>query len=1118
MLNIYYGSEELNKAKFLFEKIKEDRGDNQREETILIVPNQFTVEGERLAFRYMGEKSLMDLNVMTFNRLATRLKNLIGGEKKTFITATGRAMLLRKILMEQEENLRIFKGKTLGGNFISEMNEFFGNLKSYGITPPDIEELAEKETEDRILKGKLEDLALVYSSYSDFISGKFLDTDDYSKEFVKNVQLWKEGKDTNIWIYGYDSIVPKDREVLRSLLKKCKSVNVVLSSNMPCFSLEDLDRTDIFYAPKRLMSQLISLGKEEELLGSVYKIPKIYIEQDRNFDIANLEKGLFADGERRTNEHAQKTLEDEGQKKEKKITVVEASNGYFEGESAASFILHLLRDKGYRYGDIMVVCNDEDKLSSVVERVFFEYGIRYFADRKWDIDSQPLVALVLALSDISSKGYVKRSIFSGLKSGLLGLAREDIEKLEIYTTNYNIVFGKWGEAFTKGSFEYSQEDMDSLEKSRQDVVRLFGTFMERSKEAKTVYDFVKILYTYLLEDLNILTIMEAEEKGQEEGGYFDTSQITRQIWNGISDYFDQMVELIGGEPYRAEEFNQLLKAGFSQISIGLIPPSSDDIIVGSLPRTRSGQVKAVLFLGFNEGTVPQDGKDATIFTKTELSRLEDRGKSLCTSQVEAEQEELLSIYRTLCSPLEHLYISYSTGDSEGKSIRPSYILEDIRRAVGYIEVEKDVVNAGSTLKLLGGKMNTLRHFTNWQKDKSKWDGRNTAVWHEVERIYREANNPNYRIIQQMIERKEDEHLIGKDLATSLFANGSDQLKLSPSRVENYSRCPFNYFISYGIRPREDAVYQASFREIGDIYHEALMEMSKKLSDDGTWGSVDEGMLYKILEDIVIPTAHSYKDGVFVYSKADAYKVKRVLENIFITALALVKHYRLGHIDTSLFEEEFKEQDRPLSPILFEDENCLITGKIDRVDYLPSGNVKIIDYKTGNVEYKKEEIEAGYTLQLMIYLDAATKERKPAGVFYFKIKDPKEDLSKKNSLERSTKGTAITFDSQLLDDFKMTGVIVDDDTNIEDIAGRLASGEKSSVVSLSKTQKGEYSKTAVKKLLMNPEEFEELRQLARSHVSKAISSMKAGRVEADPLVLKDKDPCKYCLSKDVCGRE
>ena len=64
------------------------------------------------------------------------------------------------------------------------------------------------------------------------------------------------------------------------------------------------------------------------------------------------------------------------------IRLYKANNSYSEIEWIANDILKLVRDKGYRYNDIAVVCRDIDNYDKITSVIFNEYNIPYFLDKK----------------------------------------------------------------------------------------------------------------------------------------------------------------------------------------------------------------------------------------------------------------------------------------------------------------------------------------------------------------------------------------------------------------------------------------------------------------------------------------------------------------------------------------------------------------------------------------------------------------------------------------------------------------------------------------------------------------------------------------------------------------
>ena len=293
--------------------------------------------------------------------------------------------------------------------------------------------------------------------------------------------------------------------------------------------------------------------------------------------------------------------------------------------------------------------------------------------------------------------------------------------------------------------------------------------------------------------------------------------------------------------------------------------------------------------------------------------------------------------------------------------------------------------------------------------------------------------------------------------------------MSPSRIETFSRCPFSHFVTYGLRPEERRVFEASSREIGDVYHRCLMKLTQELTVKGKdvtdpqspWMTVTKEECSDLVRREIDAIAGEYREGLFNAGAVENYRRERLIEVCSQVCYAVVEQVRKGRIKTILPEVLFGR--RGVLPPVETDvdgRKVYIEGIIDRVDYLEDGRVKIVDYKTGNENFDINEARTGYRLQLMIYLQAACqKGARPAGVFYFLIKDHQINM------------TEMDIDSQTVEDkirknFRMNGIMVDDEEVIEEIAGRFTGS--SDVVQIRNTKDG--IKSAGKETLVAEDEF------------------------------------------------
>lgn len=1083
MLNIFYGRESIDKERFIYEQIAK-----KQMRTLVIVPDQYTLEAEKQAFRFLQVRGLIDVEIVSMSRLGFKLLAEQGGGQKTFIDKYGRHMLLSQIASRLEEELQVFKDTRRKNSFIEMANNFISEMKQYNASPEDLAQLADHLEEDSLLKKKLTDLQLIFAEYEKRIAGKYTDSEDYISLYTEKISSSAMVKGANIWVYGFDSFAPKSLDVLGHLMAASENVNVFLTYDQNCRDEEIFQLTGIVM--ENLMKQADLFGIRHQRL----QVAGRYVSQKKPA-IKTLEQELFAVGIRKSNEH-------------KGITLVKAANMYNEAESAAAFILHLLRDKGFRYRDIVVICNDQAVRGSIISRIFDECGISLFDDKKRSILASPIAIFVVSLIETVAYRYRTADIFKVLKTGFTHLSAEDIELLENYAIKYRVKGSMWKKTFIKGQMEYGDDGLTHINHIREGVMELFDGFEVIYRRAKDNQQFIEAYYDFLMESVGmgekILTLI-AE---QEEQGMLDLAEETSQIWGQIVGLFDQLAELTGEDLFDGKEFANVLITGLSELEVGVLPPTSDDILMGTMQRTRSGQVKAAVVIGANEGVLPSGAPEEGLFSLEELDYLAESGKEICKVDRIRVLEEKLAIYRNLSKPSDYLWISYSASDEEGKETRPSEIIDNLRRIFPGLAVENDVLNSQEIRNLVGGRLSTLRHLTaalQTAKKGEKIDG----GWKPVMEWFSANDKSDLDKVRKGLEFTNEQRNINSQLMRDLYVReGKKDLTLSPSRLERFSRCPFSHFVAYGLRPEERRIFEAAGREIGDIYHKCLMKLSEKLTREAAWETVSEEECRNFVAEVVGKETADYREGVFHFSNEELYKSKRIEDTCFYVCWALVEQVRSGRIKESLYEVPFgKEQ--PIPPIEIDcgDEKVYIEGKIDRLDVLDQERVKIIDYKTGKENFDTEEARGGYRLQLMLYLKAAQeKERKPAGVFYFLIGDPRVDLTGVDKEKISDK-----ILKEMRKFFRLNGIMVNDTQVIGDIAGEFEG--YSDIVPLRKGKEG--VKATSEGFLLNEEEFTELQAAVDQQIEKLCRQLTDGKISITPKKTAKESPCTYCEYKGIC---
>ena len=1137
MLNIYYGAETTDKERFIFENIEG--------KTLLLVPDQFSLQAERDAFFYLEKDCLMDLRVVDFNALGHKVVSEAGGGKPQLIDKYGSQMLLTKVLGQMDKDLTVYRGFSRKSSFIDRIYGVISDMKRYGVDPDMLADIIDKLDENTYLKHKLTDIEKIYAKYQELIEGKYLDAEDYILFYGEKILGSPMVAESEIWIYGFDTFTPKNILVIERLIKTARKVSIVMTYE------ED---NEIFGLTRHVMDKLI---KTAEDINEEVNVSKI--EGDIKKSVWGCIGGDDACCQAADECDACCKMADTGSP----ITMVAASNQYAEAERAAAYILSLVRDHGYKYGDIVVVCNDMEGRGNILRRTFTRWGIPLFVDKKRTVMHHPAVSCLLAVMEIVSKGYRTESVMRMIKSGLMGFTSDETDLLENYVNSFKIRGTAWTKEFTKTGDKYSEEDLimlNSLRRTIEDTVQEAGTSIGKYNTAS---EKTKGLYRFLTEIFGMPERIENLIARQEAAGFAEGAAETAQSWSVICSILDQIVEILGEEKVSNEELLKLMTIGMERVEIGIVPVSSDRVIMGTLQRTRLSRVKVLLIAGANAGVLPMEAGEEGLISDREKAVLEDLDIELSKRDIISRREESLAIHRTLHLPEERLYISCASAGEGGESQRPSEVFERVKvflEADGSFDVLSDLEDSEDVFDMLVSCEGTLEYMTDAVRKFS--DGEEIDDnWLKVMDWY-EKNRPEEldKVKAGMLFDNRAE-AVGAKFSDALYRGDRDKLSVSASRLEKYSNCPFAHFIMYGLRAETPVVYEMGAREIGDVYHHCLMTLSKKLTPDAAsgmavdapgspWMTITKEQCRQEVTDIISDSMGDFREGLLDAGQSEKYRTERVIEICGDAAWSMVKQVRKGNIKAMFFEEPFGRGSM-IPPITVDagGSEVLIQGKIDRLDVMHGDAVRVVDYKTGSDTVDIDHIKGGYKLQLMVYLKAAVEglaasgeevsadgsevdALQPAGVFYFKIDDLETDADKSpvtgqagadgatNGSDGSVAGSNL---AQRLDEsYRLVGIVLNDEELISAMDSELIEeGGSSTVVPVKITGKNKELKAAVGGHLMECEEFSELMDQVDQQVKRICTEICSGNIDIKPKRERKKDfsghktACRYCEYKSIC---
>ena len=1151
MLNIYYGGENIEKEKFIFEHIKG--------RSLLLVPDQFSLQAERDAFFYLDKTGLMDLAVVDFSALGHKILKEAGSPVPPLIDKYGRHMLLTRILEESDDALKIYKGVRGKNSFVERVNMLISEMKRSEVSVDMLREVSESLEDSSFLKYKLKDIVTLFSLYEEAIAGKYLDSEDYITFYGDKMLDSSLVAASDVWVYGFDTFTPKNMLVLERILKTARSLNIVMTWEDAAKTPPERSAKDDAGDPSQSGDAawpgdagFLAADDREDLFSLTGFVIRNLMEMAEDLNEEVTCQAITGSGRdnlwSKTMREISVSQEDSLQEKDPRITAVCTSNIYAEADRAAAYILQLVREHGYRFGDIVVVCNDTGLRSGVIRRTFVRWGIPVFIDQKRKVIQHPVVGFLLSLLEIIGSGYRDSAVMQLIKSGFLGLAEEEQDALENYVQQFKIRGTLWKKPFSRMGDNYTAEDLNRFNELREQVVSVIETARDRIGKYNTAGEKIRGLYGFLADDFMMEDRIEAMAKAQQEAGFLDGAAETGQSWNVICRIFDQIVETVGEERLSGRTLRQIVEAGLAEMEIGIVPVNPDSVLVGTMQRTRVGRVKALLVLGANEGLLPLQKTDEGLLSEREKAVLEEMDLEFSRTEDMVKQEERLAIYRTLSQPEERLYVSCSRIDETGGELRPSAVFRELEnflqsRAESDDSVVLGDLEDGEVTEIAVSPKGAISYLTDAFREYLE-DGKLDEDWLYAGLWYGSHEPEEMERIRRGMEFDNEQNALGGQLADALYRGDRRAIEASASRLEKYSGCPFAHFISYGLRPEDLRVFEMGPREIGDIYHECIMKLSQRLTagedsfqgldavpvavtdPDSRWMKITQEECREEIRRILQEETGTYREGLLSSGRNESYRTERIVDICSRVAWAMIGQVRRGRIREMYFEQPFaRGAQLPPIRVTAGEHEVLIKGKIDRMDVLEMPEhedgmetaVRIVDYKTGGDSVDVEHFRSGYKLQLMLYLKAATQKQevKPAGVFLFKIREIDADAD-----ARTVVPGEVAAEERMEDAYKLEGIVLDDMDLIDAMDTEI--GGASKVLPIKYVKKnGTYSGSSGG-YLFSREEFEELSAQVDRQVDRICREICDGKIDIRPKKEKKKDmegnyktSCKYCSYKSIC---
>ena len=991
-LQFIMGPPGSGKSHYLYEKVTKASLEHPETNYIVLVPEQFTMQTQKDLVMASPRKGIMNVDVLSFGRLAHRIFEETGGNQRKVLDDVGKSFVLRKIAGDCEAELRVLGSNLKKTGYIGEVKSVISEFTQYDIQEETLEQMIEEVKDSSNLYYKLQDIKTIYHGFREYLREKYITGEELLDVLCTVVGKSKILKDSVVVLDGFTGFTPVQNKLLRELFGVCKKVVITVTMEQKENPFSYKHPYQLFALSKQMVTSLITIAKETktDVEEPIYLYDRPIYRFRENTALAFLEAHLF------------RYSKEQYEKEQDRIQVYCAKNPKEEVDFAAQKIRNLARTRGYRYREIAIIASDLNTYGNQIEKIFGEYQIPIFMDHKRSILLNSFVEYVRSLLAMVEQNFSYESVFRYLRTGLTGFSDEEIDIVENYVIALGIRgYKKWQEKWIRRARGMEETELERINDIKERfLIQVEDVTMVLTKRNKTVSEVTKALYDFLVKEELQKKVKEYEIRFGNDGELALEKEYG-QVYRIVIELFDKFVELLGEEQIALKEYCELLDAGLEEAKVGVIPPSLDQVVAGDIERTRIKDIKAVFLLGANDMYIPGKENAGGILSEHDRELFQKGGVVLAPGAKEKAFIQKFYLYLLMTKPSEQLYVTYSKVSADGKTLRPAYLIQDLRRMYKKMEIQD--ADCQPDKKELTPKSGFAYLIEKLQK---KHEGLGTE-WQELYTWYRQ--NPKWRKkIEQIVEACFYEK--PKDGLTTRTAQRlyGTILENSVTRLEKFSACAYAHFLSYGLNLREREEYTFQAIDLGNIFHSAIEHFAKKLEAEGyTWTTLPEVRREELIEESVEESIVDYGNTILYSSARNEYIIKRLKRMMRRTVWALTKQLEKGDFMPGGYEISFGgASGLSTSDIALDGHGRMrLRGKIDRVDICEDEDnvyVKVIDYKTGAKAFDLGELYYGLQLQLVLYLNTALEleSRKnhgktviPAGIFYYQMKDPIVDKEK-----------------------------------------------------------------------------------------------------------------------------
>ena len=1094
MINFIFGNSNTERSAHLVNFLAADA--SLGTQSILIVPEQNAVQAERLTLEKLPPSAQLSLEVLNFSRLYNRVCREYGQLSYSYITQPIKNLMMWKALREVTPLLSEYQSNAKHDyGFASVMLSTVTEFKYSSVTADMLDQAAEN-CQNPHLASRLKDISLIYATFDHFVNERFSDSADDLSRLCKILDEFRFFKGKNVYIDSFTSFTAVEHQVIDRIFRDAEDVFVTVP-------LAHRGYSDISTAS--IEKSLKALTRSANKWGG-FEVTELSTQNDSTHPaLRHLSQNIW-------------NLSGQGESlpsADGHIVMEICDNAYAEAEATASHILELLRD-GARCRDIVIIMRNAEKYRGIIEPALEKADIPFFFSEKTDICSLAPIKYLLSAVRIRQYNWRKNDIISHIKTGLCDFPMRSADLFEEYINTWNISGARFTgddwtmnpDGFTQRISERGKVILNTANDVRKKLCLPLEEFFIKLDASENVADMCRAVYEYA-EKINLKQkTLELAQRELSYGNKKSASELA-SAYDIILKSLADIGTALEDTKASVDDFYSILKTVFEKTDIGSIPTSIDEVIIGSASMLRASNPKYAFILGMCEGEFPANTDDSGLLSDNDKEILAEMDIEFGTDTSLRSSDELMFVKNAFAAPTERLYLLTSRIDLKGAARTPSLPFRRAQKMFSDIVPHRFVGNDLSFL--CGSPKSAASHLRNIDDEALRLSA-SQAVAEHLPLVATLSDKPVF----------EEECRISPDVVKQIVG---DRIYISPSSLERYVKCPFNYYASYMLSLREQVKGSFKSNDIGTFVHYVMENIIRfSIPEDSNDAPPTFDDIKREIDRIISEYIISISPDEAVKTKRMEHLYKKLCKLSTLIAENVINEFSDSDFRPAFFELQINGADGNPAPYEIPLENgakILLKGFIDRVDIWKNGDkvyVRIVDYKTGSKQFELSELDYGLNTQMLLYLFAlctspGSKFRAatglednalplPAGVVYLS-----SAISKENLKDFSMDEEYILQSAE--QKFSRSGIIFDGEGIIDAI-----SHSNSKELLLGITKKDD---KYIGKALISSERSIDIFDKIRDTLKSVGDKIYEGIADSTPIENTSYDPCKYCAVKPMCRK-